>query len=214
MVAVRAWVRWRRRVFGAPHLVAHDGPRFTRLLDLAGTAPAEVARMVTTGVRAGDPVAAWSIAVLAAGGKAPEGSVALLRDAASGAAGPLLVRVAQALRVLTGDESWADPIVSVLASDLGERVRFDAATALADFAPTPRLVEALSQAARDPEYLVRYHAADTLRRYAGHDTGIADLPEVLDEIARTADDETTPDRRADWDEVADRLVEDALRRCD
>ena len=60
---------------------------------------------------------------LAAEGKAPEGSVALLRDAASGAAGPLLVRVAQALRVLTGDESWADPIVSVLASDLGERVR-------------------------------------------------------------------------------------------
>lgn len=201
-------------MFGDPYSVAHDGPEFTRLLDLAETAPDEVARMVAAGVQAGDPVAAQSLAALAAEGKAPEGAVALLRGVAPGAAGTFLVRVAQALHVLTGDGSWADPLVSVLASGAWKGIRLDAAIALADFPPTPRLIEALGQAVRDPEYLVRYHASNTLLRYAGHDTGIADLPEVLDEIARTADDETTPDRRADWDEVADRLVADALRRCD
>jgi HEAT repeat protein len=201
-------------VFGDPYSVAHDGPEFTRLLDLAETAPDEVARMVAAGVKAGDPVAAQSIAALAAEGKAPDGAVALLRGVAPGAAGTFQIRVAQALHVLTGDDSWADPLVSFLASGAWKGIRLDAAIALADFPPTPRLIEALGQAVRDPEYLVRYHAANTLLRYAGHDTGIAEHPEVFAKIARPADGEATAADQAGWDEAADLLTADARRRLD
>jgi HEAT repeat protein len=67
--------------------------------------------------------------------------------------------------VLTGEQSWAEAVASVLASDAFWGVRIDAAMALADFAPTPELIEILDEATRDPHELVQYHAANTLRRY-------------------------------------------------
>jgi hypothetical protein len=206
-----SWPEWRRRVFGDPYLVWHDGPGFDHLLDLAGMAPADVARMLAAGLDAGDPLAAQSITALATEAKAPAGSVAPLRAAIPDAAETFLVRVAQALHVLTGDESWADPIVSVLTSDAWRGTRLDAAIALTGFAPTPQLIRPLGQAVRDPEYLVRYHAANTLLRYAGHDTAIADLPGLFTKIRHPIDGEATQADTANWRQAADQLTADALR---
>jgi hypothetical protein len=214
MNAEDSWTEWRRRVFGDPYLVWHDGPYFDHLLDLAGTAPAEVTRMLAAGLDAGDPLAAQSITALAAEAKAPEESVALLRAAVPDATGTFLVRVAQALHVLTGDESWADPVASVLASDAWRGIRLDAATALADFHPTPHLIQILGEAVRDPEYLVRYHAANTLLRYAGHNTRIADHPDLFGKIRHPIDGETTQADQANRQQAADQLTADALRHHD
>jgi HEAT repeat protein len=159
------WTAWRDDVFGDPYLVWHDGPDFRRLRKLAKAAPADVARMLAAGVAESDPVAAVAIAVLAEKGMTPEGAEALLRDAAPAATGIFLVRLAQAMFVLTGEQSWAEPIAAVLTSDAFWGVRIDAAMALADFVPAPKLVEALNEAVRDPEYLVQYHAENTLRTY-------------------------------------------------
>jgi len=168
-------------------MVWHDGPDFTRLIELAGTAPADVARMLAAGLEAGDPLAAQSIAALAEAGLAPDGAESLLRAAVPDATESLLVRVAQALHVLTGDESWAIPIATVLASDAFWGVRIDAAIALAAFTPTADLVASLGRAVRDDEYLVRYHAANTLLRYAGHTDDIADHPDLFDKITSDSD---------------------------
>jgi hypothetical protein len=96
---------------------------------------------------------------------APEGAVELLRAAASTATGIFLVRLAQAMLVLTGEQSWGERVASVLASDAFWGVRIDAAMALVHFAPTPKLIAVLTEAVHDPEYLVRSHAEDTLRAY-------------------------------------------------
>src|SRR5262245_54439805 len=127
------WTGWRNDVFGDPYMVWHDGPDFTRLIDRAATAPADVARMLTAGLEAGDPLAAQSIAALADAGLTPDGAEAALRAVVPDATESLLVRVAQALHVLTGDESWAGPIATVLTSDVFWGVRIDAATALTEF---------------------------------------------------------------------------------
>jgi hypothetical protein len=161
----RAWTTWRDDVFGDPYLVWHDGPDFDRLLKLAGSAPADVAHMLAAGVAEADPVAALSFIALADKGMAPDGAADLLRAAAPTASGTFLVRLAQAMLVLTGEQSWGEHVASVLASDAFWGVRIDAAMALAGFAPTPELIEILDEAADDPDYLVSYHAKNTLRRY-------------------------------------------------
>lgn len=180
-------------------MVWHDGPDFTRLLALGETAPADVARMLTAGIEAGDPLAAQSIAALAAAEIPPEGAEALLRSALPDATEELLVRVAQALHVLTGDESWAGHIAAVLNSDAFWGVRINAAMALAEFTPTPELVESLGRGVRDDEYLVRYHSANTLLRYAGRAKDISDYPKLFGNI--TSDSDT-----AGRDEVAEHLT--------
>jgi hypothetical protein len=196
---VDSWDRWRDDVFGDPYLVWHEGPDFRRLLRLP---PEEVARMLPAGIAAEDPVAALTILALADEGRPPEGSEALLRTAARAATGTFLVRVAQALRALTGDETWAEPIASVLESQEFWGVRIDAALALATFTPTVALIQTLDRGVRDPEYLVRCHSANTLRRYAGRRTDISKL-KLFEKIS-------ADDAPAKWAEAADKLTTDAL----
>jgi hypothetical protein len=159
------WTAWRNDVFGDPYLVWHDGPDFDRLLKLARSAPAEVARMLAAGLAEADPVAALSFIALADEGLAPDGAAESLRAAAPAATDTFLVRLAQAMLVLTGEQSWGERVASVLASDAFWGVRIDAAMALAHFAPTPELVEILTEATGDTDDLVSYHAKNTLRRY-------------------------------------------------
>jgi hypothetical protein len=207
------WTLWRNDVFGDPYMVWHEGPDFRRLLQLAKTAPAEVAQMLTAGVGAGDDVAAGSFAALADAGLAPRGAEALLRTALPAATGAFRIRVVQALHRLTGDESWATPIASVLASKTYWGDRIDAAMALAGFAPTPELIEVLAQGVCDADYLVRYHSANTLLRYAGRaKKDIYAYRTLFNKIAGPREGETSKTYRAKRREVADQLTEEALRR--
>jgi hypothetical protein len=201
------WPGWRNDVFGDPYLVWHDGPEFQRLLTLP---PDEVARMLPVGIAAEDPVAAQAIHALADAGKAPGGAEELLRTASATATETFLVRVAQALHVLTGDESWAEPIASVLASDAFWGVRIDAALALAWFPPTPALIETLGAGVRDGEYLVRCHSANTLLRYASRAKRLNNIRDVTERptlFAKIRDNDP-----ARWREAADQLAEGALKR--
>ena len=200
------WIQWRNDVFGDPYLVWHEGPEFTELLRRAGAAPDEVARMLAAGIAAEDPVAASSFAVLADDGRAPDGAEALLLATVPAATGTFLVRVAQALHAMTGDESWAAPIVSVLMSDEFWGVRIDAALALAGFTPTAELIEVLGRGVCDDEFLVRCHCANTLRRYAGRKRDISEL-KLFEKISGRIDG----DEHAAREEAAQWLMADASR---
>ena len=205
------WIQWRNDVFGDPYLVWHEGPEFTELRRRAGTAPDEVARMLAAGITTGDPLAASSIAVLADDGCAPDGAEALLLAAVPGATGAFLIRAAQALHALTGDESWSAPVVSVLASDEFWGVRIDAARVLAGFAPTAELIEALGRGVCDTEFLVRTHCANVLREYARRKRDIVEL-KLFEKIRGPHDgEEETEAHRTARQEAADRLMADASR---
>lgn len=210
------WALWRKEIFGDPYTVWHDGPDFLGLEFRAEDAPDEVARMLAAGLEAHDPVAAQSIAALWPLGLAPRSSVPLLLAVVPAATGTFLVRVAQALRVLTGDEAWGARVAFVLTSASYSGDRMDAAIALGDFAPTPELVEALGRAVRDPDYLVRYHASTALLRYAGRIEDdiqtVADFPEIFDKIVGPHEGGATPHDETRRREAADLLTEAALRR--
>jgi hypothetical protein len=199
-----AWNAWRLDVFGSPYLVWHDGPDFDRLLALGAADPVGVESMLAAGLAAQDPLAAQSIAALADARIAPAGAAAML--AGMTATGALLIGVAQARFALTGDQSAAESIVSVLLSDEHWGVRLDAARALADFVPTPALIRALGEAVCDREYLVRYHAANTLLRYAGKVPDISTRPKLFAKITRPDKGKPSKTDRAGWQSVAEKLT--------
>ncbi|XVV08501.1 hypothetical protein ACQP2X_27030 [Actinoplanes sp. CA-131856] len=196
------WQRWRREVFGDPYLVHHNGPDFTGLLTAVRADPRAVERMLRAGLSAGDPLAAQSFTALAAAGRAPADAVSYLRGALHGASGPasgeMRIRVAEALYTITGDPSWSRPIVGVLGAAPSEFARLDAAIALARFPPDSAVVAALAAAVADPEYLVRYHAASTLLRYAGDRRPPENVPALFDRLRAAAEDQ--------WRSAADELA--------
>jgi hypothetical protein len=200
------WAVFRESTFGDGYMVWHDGPDFAELTRIARSDPQTVARMLRLGIGAGDPLAAESVGALAEAGLVPDGSEKLLRTAVGSARGTFLVRVAQALHVLTEDESWAEPIASVLAGGEHWSVRIDAAMALAGFRPTAELIEVLAGAVCDPEYLVRYHAANTLLRYAGQTQNVSEIDEIFDKIRMPADGEPSSVDRDGWRIASQRLT--------
>lgn len=205
------WSQWQRDVFGDPYLVWHDGADFTALLQAARADPVGVARLLFGGLSAGDPLAAESIAVLTRAGLTPEGSERLLRHAVATASGTFVVRLAEALLVLTADQAWASPIASVLATGRHWGERIDAAIALGAFDPNPQLVRALTAAVCDHEYLVRYHAARTLLGYAREGLKLTDFPDISAKISSPATGRPSAVDRAGWQDAAAVLSRIALR---
>lgn len=202
-IAAVEWADRRRELFGDPYLVWHDGPEFTAVVAAARADPAGLARDLAAGVRLGDPVAAQAYGVLAGHDLVPADALAVLRGALPAARGSFLVRVAEALFLITGDPGWAEPLVSVLRTGEFWGERIDAAIALHRFAPTPALVAALADGMTDQEYLVRYHAASTLLRWAGLAATASDHPATFDAICQTADPAAY---RAAADRLAARLA--------
>jgi hypothetical protein len=71
--------------------------------------------------------------------------------------------------LLAAARSNARSVPRMLAAGIsaGDPLPAEAVTVLATFTPTPKLIRALKQGVCDDEYLVRYHSANALLRYAG-----------------------------------------------
>ncbi|MCO8269157.1 hypothetical protein M1L60_00975 [Actinoplanes sp. TRM 88003] len=193
--------RWRREIFGDPYVVWHEGPGFEALVEAARREPRVVEQMLRAGLAEGDTVAAQSFRALAEAGLAPADAVSILRTALIRARDQFRIRVAEGLYALTRDPGWATPVAGVLAEAGSEFVRLDAAIALAGFPPTTALVRAMAAAVQDPEYLVRYHAANALLRWSGDRRLVDSVPAVLEKITAPAESSW----RAAADELTSRL---------
>ncbi len=205
------WAAYRAEVFGDPYLVWHDGPDFGELIGRARDDPDTVTAALGSGLAAGDPVAATGYAVLVEAGVAVPSAESALRAELPAATGTFRIRLATSLLSISGDQAWAGEILPVLRDAAHWGDRLDAATALARFAPTAELADAIALAvATDEEYLVRYHAADTLRAFAGRRTGIAGSRRLLDKISAPRTGDPAPADRAGWAEVA-RVLRAAVR---
>jgi HEAT repeat protein len=205
------WDEWRRDLFPDDRSEAD----FSVVLARARDDLAEVRRRLAAGIAAGDLGAARAVVELVSSGKAMREVVAPLREAVRTARGELLVHLALALHLVTGEESWGEPIASVLTADRDPRHRIAAAAALAEFDPTLALIQALGLAMHDPEYLVRCHAANTLLRFAGRSERVEAVPEVWGRISNHALQERDYEGARDqWFEAAAFLITSVLDRLD
>lgn len=177
------WADFRLEVFGEPYLVWHDGPDFDLISRAYRDDPALVLRELEAGIAEGDPLAAQACSHLGAPEEDRERIVAVLERALPSSASGTRTEIAASLHALgvsnRSTEQLAEEICDVLLSPDHWGVRLDAAMRLAAFAPTPRLVEAAAAGVRDPEYLVRFHSANTLLRWAGRPGDISDDAELF-----------------------------------
>lgn len=193
------WAAYRQEAFGEPYLVWHDGPDFYVFRERFAADPALATRMLLAGIEEGDALAAQTPRELTLTEEQRAGFVAMLREALPGANAGVRLEAGASLFTLTGDPAWSAPVMEVLTSTVHWSVRIDAAIRLKVFPPTPALVAGLAEGVRDPEYLVRYHSANTLLRWAGRTEEVSDYKELFGLLV----DEAGPDG---WAVVAQRLA--------
>jgi hypothetical protein len=173
------WAAYRQEAFGEPYLVWHDGPDFSVFRDRFSADPELATRMLHAGISEGDALAAQTPRELTLTEEQRAGFVEMLTAALPTADAGVRLEAGASLFALTGDPGWSAPVVEVLGSTAFWGVRIDAAIRLKAFPPTLDLVTAVARGVRDPEYLVRYHSANTLLRWAGRTEEVSDDEEMF-----------------------------------
>jgi len=203
-----SWSRFRLDTFGEPYLVWHNGPDYSTFDALWSADQGFVENALLDGLALRDPLAAQAIARLPLADPARERFVALLAGHIGQQPVGFHLRVAETLFRLTGDQSWSREVVRVLLGAGLWSDRFDAAIALASFAPTAQLIDALALCVQDPDYLVRYHAANTLLGYSGRDPDVTTSGDYFSRIRSRA-------TAAEWLTAAEDLADAAraVLRC-
>ncbi len=202
------WRNWRYRVFGDPYLVWHDGPDFRRLYDAYDESAEEVDRMLVVGVAQSDPLAAECIGRLEPDKAVPR-ALAALTATGRDPSGEFALRRAQALFALTKDAGYRAAMIQLLEGDDHWGVRIKAAIAIGDLKPTTAAIDALEHAVASKDYLIRYHSANALLRYAGQKADIGQHV-LFEAIASPRDsDEPTEANRKAWAEAGEQLSSDA-----
>jgi hypothetical protein len=194
------WDALRERLFGTPYEVWHDGIQEDRL---ETADPAELRAALPEGLDAGDWVAAVAVRRL--------GDPALLPLVAARlgvGGGRFAVEAARVIAELGGDREAATAWAVEALGWGGWPDRLDVAMGLRHL-PGAGVIEALlACVARDPEYLVRYHAAESLLHLGGIEPAdITSHPEVFSDLAAGANGEPT-----DEDHQRHSRAVEALRR--
>jgi hypothetical protein len=200
------WTEYRLESFGEPYEVWHDGANFSELQRRWDADPILGERMLCDGIAEQDPLAAQSTAMVSIPRRAQERFIAVLANAVDTGGASFRVRVAEALFRLTGDQRWSSAIVRVLREAgffWGDRL--EASIALAGFTPTQALIDALAVGVIDPDYLVRYHSANTLMKFGGRELDVAEEETLFPLVVR----EEAP---LDWAAAAARLAAEASSR--
>jgi HEAT repeat protein len=141
---------------GTGYMIWHDGLDVGAVTGLSGEARAQALTMLRLGLSLGDDHAA--VALAAMGDDTAIGDMLALL---AGASGSERVRLALAVHCLRPDPSLAAHLVAVLQGEGHWGPRIDAAIGLRNFAGADDEA-ALLAAVADREYLVRYHACETL----------------------------------------------------
>ena len=188
----QSWDDFRLEAFGEPYMVWHDGPDFSAFQQRVRDDITTVERVLLEGLASDDPLAAQAVAQSQLGDDVNQRLLPVLTAALERTNGTFRVSVAQALIHITHDESFAAAIADVLAGTGFWSNRIDAAMALSHVTPTLELVAALMRGAHDPDYLVRYHSANSLLRYAGDSRDISELADEFDQLTA----ENAPDQWA------------------
>lgn len=163
------WQDYRHDAFGEPYMVWHDGADFSAFRQRMAEDPATAEAVLLEGLAQQDPLAAQAVAEARFAPEVAQRFIPVLTAALPQTGSTFRVSVAQALVELTGEQHWSSEIVLVLVlhNAAAWSDRLDAAIALGHLTPTVALIAALMKGMQDPEYLVRYHSANSLLRYGG-----------------------------------------------
>ena len=187
--AQMSWSQWSETAFGTPYEVWHDGLNIYQAVTTFAGSPELASAMLLEGIGEHDALAAKVVDALVASGHPVPSLVAALRAVHDKGGWDFAIASASALYRETREDTWDGWLLRALSEGPSWSFRIDAAIALRGFAASPTRIEALAAGIGDAEYLVRYHCATTLLRYAGDQTELSELPvfkDILDEPAADA----------------------------
>jgi hypothetical protein len=201
-----AYRAWKEAVFGTEYMIWHDGLNTEAVRGLAGETREEALRMLRFGVADGDSDAADALAVMG-----DLESLEAVRALVKTSHGSARVRAALAAHQLSPDPALAVCLVEEMkaAAHWGDRV--DAAMGLRHFRGASDEEALLEAVARDPDYLVRYHACESLLgRWGIRPARIAEHRDIFDRIRGPHEGSPSAEDFARYAEARETLV--SLRR--
>lgn len=180
------WHAWKQSTFGSDYEIWHDGLYTGAVTGLTGDARAHAIAMLRLGLSLGDVHAGEALAAM---GDAAD--LDTMRTQLQRASGSERVKLALAIHRLQPDPALAHELVDTLQSRLSWSERIDAAIGLRHFAGADDEA-ALLAAVGDRDYLVRYHACDSLLvRWGAKQRDIARHPDIFPLICGPQDDNPT-----------------------
>ncbi|MCC6899609.1 MAG: HEAT repeat domain-containing protein [Polyangiaceae bacterium] len=178
------WRAWKEETFGNDYMIWHDGLYTAGVASLTGEQREAALTLLRLGLSLGDAHAAEALAAM--GDASTVGSMRAKLDEAQGTE---QVRLALAIHELGPDPSLARYLIDVLQSPLHWSHRIDAAMGLRRFAGADDEEALLQAVAEDPDYLVRYHAAESLLiRWDLQPTELTGHPEIFARVCGPKDD--------------------------
>jgi hypothetical protein len=170
------WKRFYESFFGDPYWAWHDGLDTDALHKLTPEEQKEAEKLFLEAVNEHDTRAAVGLGELRS-----QKAVPRLKEILDRARGRELVDVAVALRMIEGDLSYSKYIIHVLKNHPFWDDRLYAAMHLREF-DTPEVIEALFEAVKDPDFLVRNHACDSLLYLHGFKPDISLHEDIFENI--------------------------------
>lgn len=181
---VDRWRAWKEQTFGNDYMIWHDGLYTAQVTSLSGDAREEALSMLRLGLSLGDSHAAEALAAMG-----DASTVAAMRAELGNAEGAEKVRLALALHELEPDPALAASLVEVLRGPLHWAHRIDAAMGLRRFSGADDEAALLVAVEKDPDYLVRYHACDSLLiRWGARPAEVTGHPEIFEAMCGPRDD--------------------------
>jgi HEAT repeat protein len=188
---VSAWDEWREETFGTPYLVWHDGIDPGRFGSLPPEARQRVLALLPAGIGAGDWLAAVGVRMLGAVDLVP-----LLEETLAQAGGRLAVEAARAVIALGGDRERATAAVLRARFDPAWSERMAVVIGMRHIGGDEMVAALLEQVAEDSDYLVRYHAAESLLHLGSVEpTSISEHREIFDELSADSDGDGAAEAR-------------------
>lgn len=152
-----AFRAFKESTFGSEYMIWHDGLYTGGVSRLTGEARAHALAMLRFGLSIGDAHAAEALAAMG-----DDGARDAMLASMTGADGATVVRTALAAHALRAEPGLAAHLVRVLESGEHWSVRIDAAIGLRHFRGAEDERALLDRVEHDVEYLVRYHASESL----------------------------------------------------
>nr|MDO8079258.1 HEAT repeat domain-containing protein [Candidatus Freyarchaeota archaeon] len=193
------WERFYNSFFGDPYWAWHDGLDFDALHQLSPEEKEKAEELFLERVNENDTRAAVGLGELRSKKAVPR-----LRELLDKARGRELVDIAVALGEIEGDKSYAKYIIHVLKNDSWWYDRLWAARHLREF-DSPEVVEALFEAVKDPDYLVRNHACESLLYLHGFEPEISSHKEIFKNIITPHEGEPSEEDNKKYEAAVNQL---------
>jgi HEAT repeat protein len=171
------WDRFYESFFGDPYMAWHDGLDGNALNSLTSEEKEEAEHLLIEALQKSNDYRP----IVGLGELGSKKALPILKEKLNHLWGKALVDAASALRKIENDDSYAENIILVLKNDASFYNRLVAAIELRHF-KTPEVVKALFEAVKDPEYLVRNHACESLLFLHDFKPEIAEHEEIFQNI--------------------------------